>query len=74
MQEYGPQLGQALIFNIAGEASRSGLDFLAESLKKLVSSQSKAKLWLMSALSSEAFPSQRISDVEKRMWLQKVIK
>lgn len=74
MKEYGPQLGHALIFSIGGEAARSELDFLAEPLKKLVSSQPRAKMWLMDALSSDAFPSQKVTDVEKRVWLQKIIR
>ena len=74
MQDYGPQLGQALVFNMGGEAARSELDFLAEPLKKLVSSQPRAKTWLMDALSSDAFPSGKVLEVEKRVWLQKIMK
>ena len=72
--EYGPLLGQALVRNIGGEAARSELDVLAEPLKKMVFSQPRAKMWLSDALFSDTFPSQIVGSVEKRMWLQKVLK
>ena len=74
MQEYGPQLGYALMINIGGRAARSELDDLAEPLKRLASAQPKAKEWLSNALSSSDFPSDKVGEVEKRIWLQKVIK
>jgi hypothetical protein len=74
MHEYGPQLSFALVMNIGGVAARSDLDILAEPLKKMVHAQAKAKEWLSFALASEAFPSQKVTAIEKRIWLQKVIK
>ena len=73
-QQYGPQLCHFLIRNIGGEAARSELDVLAEPLKKLISAQPQAKMWLSNALGSEDFPSQKVGSTEKRMWLQKIIK
>lgn len=74
MLEYGPQVGQALIFSMGGEAARSELDVLAEPLKKMIFAQPKAKKWLSDALYSDAFPSQNVGPVEKRMWLQRILK
>ncbi len=74
VQEYGPQLSQALIMNIGGEAARSDLDSLAGPLKSLVCWQPKAKTWLTDALSSEYFPSQNVGAAEKRFWLQKILR
>ena len=72
--EYGPKLSKALIHNIGGDAARSELDTLAEPLKRLVSAQPKAKMWLSDALFSDTFPSTNVGPADKRMWLQKVIK
>jgi len=74
MREYGPLLGEALIRCIGGEAARSDLDFLAEPLKKLVFRQPKSKLWLEEALFGDTFPSQNVGPIEKRVWLQKIMK
>ena len=74
MDEYGPRLSKALIQNISGEAARSELDTLAEPLKKLIFSQPKAKTWLSDALLSDTVASQNVGLLDKRMWLQKIIK
>ncbi|KAI4213709.1 MAG: hypothetical protein LQ351_003675 [Letrouitia transgressa] len=72
--EYGPRFCHALIQEIGGEASRSELDTLAEPLKKMVFAQVSAKAWLSNALLSNDFPSQKIGDNEKRLWLEKIMK
>ena len=74
IQEYGPLLSRALMRGIGGDAARSELDALAEPLKKLISNEPKAKMWLADALSGDSFPSQLVGDTEKRRWLQKVMK
>lgn len=74
MQTYGSQLSYVLIMNIGGGAARSELEVLAEPLKKLVSLHPRAKMWLTEALSSENFPSQKVSAADKRVWLQKIMK
>ncbi|KAI4165730.1 MAG: hypothetical protein LQ342_000673 [Letrouitia transgressa] len=74
LQEYGPRFCHALIQEIGGEASRSELDTLAEPLKKMVFVQISAKAWLSNALFSNDFPSQKMGDHEKRLWLQKIMK
>ena len=73
MEEYGPPLCYALIANIGGGAARSDLDILAEPLKKMVQAQPKVKMWLADALSSQHFSSE-VTDTEKRIWLQKIIR
>lgn len=73
-QQYGPPLCQILVRNIGGEAARSELDVLSEPLKKLIFAQPQAKMWLSNALSSKDFPSQKVGTVEKRVWLQKILK
>ena len=74
MEEYGPQLSYILMVNVGGNAPRSDLDVLAELLKKLVQFQPKSKSWLSDALFTIEFQSQSVGPIEKRMWLQKVVK
>lgn len=74
MGRYGPLVCQVLVHNIAGEASRSELDVLAEPLKKIVFSQQSAKAWLSDALNGDTFPSQKVNEAEKRMWLIKIVR
>ena len=74
MQTYGSQLSYSLIMNIGGGAARSDLEALAEPLKRLVTLHPRAKTWLTEALSSESFPSRKVSAADKRIWLQKIIK
>ncbi|MCJ1469086.1 hypothetical protein MMC07_007719 [Pseudocyphellaria aurata] len=73
MQTYGSQLSYVLIMNVGGGAARSDLDVLADPLRKLVSSHPRAKTWLTDALWSQNFPSQKVGDSDKRIWLQKII-
>ena len=74
LQEYGPQLAHILVRSIAGEAARSELDVLAEPLKKLVFAQPRARAWLQDALMSDTFPSSKVSESEKRVWLQRIMR
>lgn len=71
---YGPHICQILVHRIAGEASRSELDVLAQSLKKIISSQQSAKAWLSDALNSSTFPSQKVNQDDKRIWLSKIMR
>ena len=73
-QRYGPLVAEIVVNKIAGLASRSELDELAEPLKKMVFFQPSAKVWLMDALHSDKFPSQRVNPAEKAVWLQKIMK
>ena len=74
LQKYGPLVAQALVRNIGGKAARSELDALTELLKDMIFKQPRAKTWLENALSDPPFPSQRVTETDKRIWLQKVMK
>ncbi|KZF19191.1 ARM repeat-containing protein [Xylona heveae TC161] len=73
MAHMGPLLAVTLVRSIAGGAPRSDLDALAEPLKKLVFKQPRAKTWLEGALYGDAFPSDKVDQKERRIWLQKVM-
>ncbi|KAL9119683.1 MAG: hypothetical protein Q9187_003767 [Circinaria calcarea] len=74
IHEYGPLVCLGLVRGIAGEAARSELDALIEPLKKLVFRQPRAKQWLSDALFNDSFPSPLVSETDKKIWLQKVMK
>lgn len=70
----GPVLSHTLIQNIGGRASRSELDKLSDPLKKLVVQHAHAKQWLEAALNDASFPSDKVSQDDKAMFLKKVIR
>jgi hypothetical protein len=74
MARLGPIISKALICNIGGDAARSELDKLSEPLKKLVSQQRKAQVWLEAALFDEDFPSQRISNDDKTKFIKRIVR
>jgi hypothetical protein len=74
MNELGPEVARLLVRNIGGNAARSELDKLAEPVKKLVVNHPAAGRWLEAALVHPSFPSQKVSDEEKRMFLKKVVR
>lgn len=74
MDTLGPALAVCLARNLGGGASRSELDKLSEPLKKLVSRYPKAKQWLEAGLSDPSFPSTRVSDQEKSIFVKKLIR
>ncbi len=67
-------LAQALVYNIGGHAARSELDKLSDPVKKLVMRQVNAKAWLETALLDASFPSDKVSDKDKKLFLQKIMK
>lgn len=67
-------LAQALIYNISGHAARSELDKLSEPVKKLVVRQVNTKSWFEAALLDANFPSDKVSDKDKQIFLQKIMK
>jgi hypothetical protein len=73
LEQLGPALAAALVYNISGNAARSELDKLCDPLKKLVG-QVRAKAWLEGALFSDNFTSDKVSETEKRVFLQKLLK
>ncbi|KJZ75979.1 hypothetical protein HIM_04435 [Hirsutella minnesotensis 3608] len=74
MEALGPLLGQSLARNIGGNASRSELDKLSEPVKKLVSRHTKAREWLQSGLGHASFPSDKISQEQKTLFVKKLIR
>ncbi len=74
MSRYGPFITEILVQRIAGEASRSELDMLAQPLRKIVTFQPSARAWLSDALNSNAFPSQKVNQDDKRIWLNKIMR
>jgi len=74
LQQLGPLLAQALIYNIGGNAARSELDKLCDPLKKLVIRQVRSKAWLEAALRDDGFPSDKVVDKDKMVFLQKIMR
>ncbi|KAL9030625.1 MAG: hypothetical protein Q9196_001281 [Gyalolechia fulgens] len=74
LERYGPQAALVIIHNISGEAARSELETLADPLKKMIFAQPRAKQWLSDALYSNTFPSSKVGDAEKRIFLQQVMR
>jgi hypothetical protein len=74
LQQLGPLLAQALIYNIGGNAARSELDRLSDLLKKLVVRQVRSKNWLEAALFGDDFPSNKVTVAERRTFLLKVMR
>ncbi|KAL8946115.1 MAG: hypothetical protein Q9222_007443, partial [Ikaeria aurantiellina] len=73
LEQYGPQAATVIINSIGGEAARSELENFANPLRKMVFAQPRAKQWLSSALFSNTFPSSKVKEEEKRIWLQQVM-
>jgi len=74
MAELGPAVTQSLIRNIGGNASRSELDKLSDPIKKMAAQQVMAASWIEAGLFHTTFPSQNISDQDKRAFARKVIR
>ena len=74
LQQLGPLLAQALIYNIGGNAARSELDRLSDLLKKLVVRQVRSNNWLEAALFGDDFPSKKVTVAERRTFLLKVMR
>lgn len=70
----GSSLVTVLINNFGGNASRSQLDWLAEPYRKLIFRHARSpwRHWTEQALMSTAFPSDRVSDADKRKFLKQV--
>lgn len=74
VQQLGPLLAQALIYNISGHAARSELDKLSDPVKKLVVRQVNAKAWFEAALTGDNFPSDKVTAKDKSVFLAKIVK
>jgi len=73
IQHFGPSLATALVRGIGGDAARSELNVFSEPLKKLITRHPRARLWLESALLGPQFPSGRVNDQQRRVFLQQVV-
>lgn len=73
LQQLGPLLAQALVYNIGGNAARSELDKLSDPIKKLVVRQVRSKSWFEAALFGNTFPSDKVTTRDKNVFLQKII-
>lgn len=74
LEQLGPLIANALIYNISGNAARSELDKICDPLKKLIIRHVAAKAWLRNALSSESFTSNKVSENDKNVFFQKIMK
>jgi hypothetical protein len=74
LEQLGPMIADAFIYNISGNAARSELDKVCDPLKKFVTRHLSSKSWLENALFSENFTSYRVSEGDKRVFLQKLMK
>ncbi|KAL9601742.1 MAG: hypothetical protein Q9219_002353 [cf. Caloplaca sp. 3 TL-2023] len=73
LEQYGPQVALVIVHGVSGEAARSELETLADPLKKMISAQPKAKQWLSDALFASTFPSSKVENGEKRIFLQQIV-
>lgn len=73
VQACGPALAEKLLLGLGGGAARSEVDSLCEVLKKMVFRQPRTKAWLSAALFRLGFPSPKVTDQDKRLFLEKVI-
>ncbi|KAJ5043171.1 uncharacterized protein L3040_004552 [Drepanopeziza brunnea f. sp. 'multigermtubi'] len=73
VQQIGPLLAQALIYNVGGHAARSDLEKLCHLIRKLVVRQVNAKSWLEAALMGDTFPSSTVTEKDKNLFLTKVV-
>ncbi|KAK1756246.1 armadillo-type protein [Echria macrotheca] len=71
MEALGPLFTNSLIRNIGGNAMRSELDKLSDPLKKLVVQQSRAQMWLESALRD--LSSSHVTAADKSVFLKRVL-
>ncbi|KAI9829623.1 MAG: hypothetical protein M1826_005513 [Phylliscum demangeonii] len=73
LEHLGSSVAEAIIINVGGHAARSDLDTVAEPLKRMVFHHVKAKTWLAQALFNPNFPSAKVNDEQKRLFLQQVM-
>ncbi|KAK3939954.1 armadillo-type protein [Diplogelasinospora grovesii] len=73
IEHLGPLLAISLMQNFGGNAARSELDKLSEPLKKLVTGNVHAQMWLQNALQHETFPAHHVPLEQRIMLLKKII-
>ena len=69
----GPSLTLALVHCFGGDCTRSEVERLSGAFREIVFSQKMAKQWIQAALEDPSFPSHRVSDEDKRFFLQQVM-
>lgn len=74
LSQYGPQAALVIIHGISGETARSELETFADPLKRMVFAQPRAKQWVSDALFTSTFPSSKVGDAEKRVFLQQIMR
>lgn len=70
----GPRLAEKLCLAVGGGCARSEVDVMTEPLRKLIVKNLKSKSWLMEALKPDGFPSANLSERDKRVFIEKVIR
>ena len=70
----GLRLGEALMFAVGGNVPRSELEAVMPPLRRLISNRKEAHNWCWMALCHDDFPSKRMSEEEKRVFLHKILK
>ena len=60
--------------SIGGGCQRSEVDTVVEPLKKLATRQPQLKTWLKAALDQANFPTANVSEKDKRLFIEKVIR
>ncbi|KAL8913434.1 MAG: hypothetical protein Q9171_001727 [Xanthocarpia ochracea] len=73
LAQYGPQVTQAIINNIGGDAARSELENWTNPLRQMVSTEVRSRQWISEALSSRNFPSTKVDDAQKKLFLEQVM-
>jgi hypothetical protein len=70
LMHFGPRLAAALIHQVAGNATRTDLDWYAEPLKAFCTRHVQTKKWLEAALMENDFPAQVSPEVRRRFLKQ----
>lgn len=70
---FGPSLCDAIIWQITGDAMRSELDHISDTVKKLVTTQPKTREWLAAAMSRPEFPSNRVDAADKDEFMSRLL-
>ena len=69
----GPELTRSLIFCFGGDATRTELDVLSRTFRKIRIRIPGSKLWAEQALASDDFPSQRVTPDDKRRFMAQIM-
>ena len=73
MSNYAPVLATALMQQVGGHAQRSELDSISKVIRAMISYYGAWKPAFEQALFSPGFPSSRVSEEDKRVFLSKLV-